>query len=53
MESRITAGGWGVGDEGVGRLSKKEKGLRDMDNGVVIVGGGGGIKGTKWSWKKV
>ena len=28
-------------------LSKKEKGLMDMDNGVVIAGGrGGGRKGT-------
>ena len=29
-----------VGDEGVEGLSKKEKGLMDMDNSVVIAGGG-------------
>ena len=31
-------------------LSKKEKGLMDMDNSVVIAGGGDGkgISGTKW-----
>ena len=28
-----------VGGEGVGRVSKKEKGLRDMDNSVVIAWG--------------
>ena len=45
MESRLTAivvRGWGV--EG---WSKKEKGLMDMGNGVVIAGGRG-HKGTKW-----
>ena len=35
-------GGWGV--EG---LSKKEKGLIDIDSSVVITGGRG-YKGTKW-----
>ena len=38
----MTAGGWSLGVEG---LSKKEKGLMDMDNGGVIAGGGG-YKGT-------
>ena len=35
------------GGEGVEGLSKKEKGLMDMDNSVVIAGGRG-YKGTKW-----
>ena len=39
----MTAGGIGKEVEG---LSKKEKGLMDMDNSVVIVGGRG-CKGTK------
>ena len=43
-ESRLTALRWGYGMEG---LSKKEKGLVDMDNRVVIVGGEG-CKRTKW-----
>lgn len=34
----MTAKGGG-GGEGVEGLSNVEKGLRDMDNGVVIVGG--------------
>ena len=34
----------GIGVEG---LSKKEKGLMDMDNSVVIAGGKW-YKGTKW-----
>ena len=37
MESRMTASG-GQGVEG---LSKKEKGLMDMDNSVVIAAAGG------------
>ena len=37
--------GWG--GEGMEGLSKKEKGLMDMDNSVVIAGGGV-YKGTKW-----
>ena len=36
MESRITAKGWGEVKEG--GLSKKEKGLMDMDNIMVIAG---------------
>ena len=36
MESRKTASG---GHEGVEGLIKKEKGLMDMDNSVVIAGG--------------
>ena len=36
-------GGW----LGVKGLSKKEKGLMDMDKSVVIAGGGE-CKGTKW-----
>ena len=32
---------------GVEALSKKEKGLMDMDNSVVTAGGEG-YKGTKW-----
>ena len=32
-------------------LSKKEKGLMDMDNRVVTAAGRG-HKGTKWKWKK-
>ena len=31
------------------RLSKKEKGLMDMDNSVVIEGG---YKWDKWQWEK-
>ena len=31
----------------VGGLSKKEKGLMDMDNSVMTAGGGR-YKGTKW-----
>ena len=34
------------GEAGVEGLSKKEKGLIDMDNSVVIAWGGGGCKGT-------
>ena len=34
-----------VGAEGVEGSSKKEKGLMDMDNGVVIIGEGGVIRG--------
>ena len=38
----------GGGGKGVEGLSKKEKGLMDMDNSVVIVGEGEeGCKGTK------
>ena len=40
----------GKGGYGVEGLSKKEKGLMDMDNSVVIIGGGD-CKGAKWSWK--
>ena len=40
MESRVTASG--VGGEGVEGLGKKEKGLMDMDNSVVIT------RGIKW-----
>ena len=36
MESKTTAKGWGLEVEG---LCKKEKGLMDMDNSVVIAGG--------------
>ena len=32
-------------------LSKKEKGLMDMDNSVVMAGGRG-HKGIKWQWEK-
>ena len=32
-------------------LSKKEKGLMDMDNSVMFAGGVGN-KGTKWQWEK-
>ena len=38
--------GGGAG-EGLEELSKKEKGLMDMDKSVVIAGGRG-YKGTKW-----
>ena len=38
MESRLTANGWGRG-YWVEGLSKKEKGLMDMDNSVVITAG--------------
>ena len=44
VESRLTAAGGGEQVEG---LSKKEKGLMDMDNSVVIAEGGV-HKGTKW-----
>ena len=37
---------WGDA-EGVEGLRKKEKGLMDMDNSVVIAGGRE-VKGTKW-----
>ena len=41
---QLVAGGrlWGEG------LNKKEKGLIDMANSVVIAGVGGGYKWTKW-----
>ena len=39
--------GWGGGVEEVEGLIKKEKGLLDMDNSVVI-SEWGGYKGTKW-----
>ena len=42
----MTASGGGTGF-GVEGLSKKENGLMDMDNSVVIAGGGA-FKGTKW-----
>ena len=45
MESRLTTSGGG--NKRVERWSKKEKGLMDMDNRVVIAGGRG-YKGTKW-----
>ena len=38
MESRMKASGAGEG-EGVEWLNKKEKGLMDVDNSVVIAGG--------------
>ena len=38
MESRMTAGGAGLGMEG---WKKEEKGLVDMNNSVVIAGGRG------------
>ena len=38
MESRLTAKVEGEG-EGVEGLSKREKGLRDVDSSVVIAGG--------------
>ena len=42
----MIVGGWGWWGVGVEGLSKKEKGLMDMDNSVVIAGGRGS-KGTK------
>ena len=42
-----TKGAGGVGER-VEKLSKKEKGLMDMDNSGVIAGRGQGQKGTKW-----
>ena len=42
IESRLTAG---QGEGRVWGLSKKEKRLMDMDNNVVIAGGGGSIRG--------
>ena len=45
MESRWQLVGERLGGEG---LSKKEKGLVDTDDSVLIAGGGGGYKGTKW-----
>ena len=43
----MTAGGWEVEV-----LSKKEKGLMDMDNSVVILGGRGvGIRGLNGNRK--
>ena len=39
MECRMTA--VGVEIRGIEGLSKKEKGLMDMDNSVVIAGGSG------------
>ena len=44
LESRMTASGE---DEGVEGLSKKGKGIMNMDHSMVIVGGGS-YKGTKW-----
>ena len=40
------------GGLGVERLSKKEKGLLDMDNSLVIARGEGGIRGLKGNVKK-
>ena len=40
------AASWGGGRWGVEELSKKEKGLMDMDNSVMI--SRGNYKGTKW-----
>ena len=37
----------GVGDGRMEGLSRKEKGLMDMENSVVFPGVGG-YKGTKW-----
>ena len=45
MESRLTPLRGGE-VKGMGRSSKKEKGLMDIDNCEVIVGGGG-YKGDK------
>ena len=45
MQGRTTVGvGGPQGEEG---LSRKEKGLVDMDNSAVITGGRG-CEGTKW-----
>ena len=50
MENRTT----GVeGGEEVYGLSKKEKGLMDMDNNVVIVGGEDGIRGLNGNGEKI
>ena len=46
IESRMT--GKEFGGLGVEGLNKKEKGLMDMDNSVVISGGRREYKGTKW-----
>ena len=47
---QVTASGGGrLGVEG---SSKKEKGLIDMDNSVVIAGGRG-YKAMKWYWKNI
>ena len=46
MEIRMTAKG--RGSEGVEGLSKKEKGLSDMDNSVVIAGVERVYEETKW-----
>ena len=43
--------GWG--GEGMEGLSKKEKGLMDMDNNVVIVGGEDGIRGLNGNGEKI
>ena len=40
------------GGEGVGRLSKKEEGLIDMNNSVVIAGVGG-IRGQNGNGKNI
>lgn len=45
MESRMTTGGGEI--NGVEGLNKKEKGLMDTNNCIVIAGGRG-YKGTKW-----
>ena len=41
-----------VKDRGWRDSTKKEKGLRGMDNSVVIVGGKGGIRGLNGNGKK-
>ena len=38
---------------GGGGIEQKEKGLVDVDNSVVIAGGGGGIRGLNGSGKKI
>ena len=50
-ESRLTAGGGGLRVEG---LSKKEKGLMNMDNCVVIAGYSGmGVRGLNGFGEKI
>ena len=49
-ESRLTALGW-EGGWGEGSLSKKEKGLKGMDNSVVTAGREMGIRGINGNKK--
>ena len=49
----MTASGGGWGGQGVEGLSKKEKGLINTDNSVVIAGGGEVNRGLNGNGKRI